>query len=196
MTHGTLSSRLVPNPILQPPYVPPAKNDWDNLFQLMFDKFFNPSPSVVSPVPVAAAPRYNFKEAMLESSWVDAMQEEIHELEPLQVWDLVRCPDFMQVYRHNLTSQRKLNFSAAVVRTQAQHREAIRGMHEQLLGVRIQEELTALRFRVDIAEAENASLRARIKTTEATEKITRKKGLVWRWSDSWLQFRFHSDRTK
>ncbi|GKC69218.1 hypothetical protein Tco_1115101, partial [Tanacetum coccineum] len=35
------------------------------------------------------------------------------------------------------------------------------------------EELTALRFRVDIAEAENASLRARIKTTEAIEKITR-----------------------
>ncbi|GJW68373.1 putative reverse transcriptase domain-containing protein [Tanacetum coccineum] len=33
-------------------------------------------------------------------------------------------------------------------------------------------ELTALRFRADIAEAENASLRARIKTTEAIEKIT------------------------
>nr|GEY35345.1 retrotransposon protein, putative, unclassified [Tanacetum cinerariifolium] len=39
--------------------------------------------------------------------------------------------------------------AAAVVRTQAQHGEAIRGMHEQLLGVPIQEELTALRFRVD-----------------------------------------------
>nr|GEV69414.1 hypothetical protein [Tanacetum cinerariifolium] len=34
------------------------------------------------------------------------------------------------------------------------------------------EELTALRFRVDIAEAENASLRARIKTRKAIEKIT------------------------
>nr|GEW59331.1 hypothetical protein [Tanacetum cinerariifolium] len=44
---------------------------------------------------------------------------------------------------------------------------------EQLLGVPIQEELTALRFRVDIAEAETASLRARIKTTKAIEKITR-----------------------
>nr|GEX61538.1 hypothetical protein [Tanacetum cinerariifolium] len=37
---------------------------------------------------------------------------------------------------------------------------------------KIQEELTGLRFRVDIVEAENASLRARIKTTEAIEKIT------------------------
>nr|GEV03919.1 ARID DNA-binding domain-containing protein [Tanacetum cinerariifolium] len=35
------------------------------------------------------------------------------------------------------------------------------------------EELTALRFRVDIDEAENASLHARIKTTKAIEKITR-----------------------
>ncbi|GKE28603.1 hypothetical protein Tco_1443987 [Tanacetum coccineum] len=43
--------------------------------------------------------------------------------------------------------------AAAVVRTQAQHEEAIRGIHEHLLGVPIQEELTALRFRVYIAEA-------------------------------------------
>nr|GFC58129.1 hypothetical protein [Tanacetum cinerariifolium] len=66
-------------------------------------------------------------------------------------------------------------FPAAVVRTQAQHEEAIRGTQEQLLGVPIQEELTALRFRVDIAEAENAYLRARIKTTKAIEKITHKR---------------------
>ncbi|GKC87936.1 hypothetical protein Tco_1148585, partial [Tanacetum coccineum] len=35
------------------------------------------------------------------------------------------------------------------------------------------EELIALRFRVDIAETENASLHARIKTIEAVEKVTR-----------------------
>ncbi|GJU58336.1 hypothetical protein Tco_1236102 [Tanacetum coccineum] len=63
--------------------------------------------------------------------------------------------------------------AAAVVRIQAQHGEAIRGIQEHLLGVPIQEELTALRFRVDITEAENASLHARIKTTAAIEKITR-----------------------
>ncbi|GJU30224.1 hypothetical protein Tco_1173813 [Tanacetum coccineum] len=61
----------------------------------------------------------------------------------------------------------------AVVRTQAQHGETIRGIHEHLLGVPIQEKLTSLRFRVDIDEAENASLRIRIKTTKAIEKITR-----------------------
>nr|GEU79529.1 hypothetical protein [Tanacetum cinerariifolium] len=50
-------------------------------------------------------------------------------------------------------------------------KEAIRGMHGNLLRVPIHEELTALRFRVDIAQAKNASLRARIKTMEAIEKV-------------------------
>ncbi|GKF11786.1 hypothetical protein Tco_0049712 [Tanacetum coccineum] len=62
---------------------------------------------------------------------------------------------------------------AAVVRTLAQHEEAIRGIQEHLLGVIIQEELTALRFRVDIVELENASLRARIRTMEAIEMVIR-----------------------
>ncbi|GJY88888.1 hypothetical protein Tco_0503516 [Tanacetum coccineum] len=48
---------LVPNPAPTAPYVPPTKNDWDLLFQPMFDEFFNPPPSVVYPVPVVAAPR-------------------------------------------------------------------------------------------------------------------------------------------
>ncbi|GKF65107.1 retrovirus-related pol polyprotein from transposon TNT 1-94 [Tanacetum coccineum] len=30
---------------------------------------------------------------MTEPSWIDAMQEEIHEFERLQVWELVSCPD-------------------------------------------------------------------------------------------------------
>ncbi|GKE01021.1 hypothetical protein Tco_1389004 [Tanacetum coccineum] len=152
---------------------PGLQNDWDRLFQPVFDEYFNPSSSVVSPVQVAATPRAvdivgspssttidldapltksssnvqsshslleligkwtkdhplanvignpsrpvstrkqletdamwcyfdafltsvepkNFKEAMLESSWIEAMQEEIHEFERLQVWELVPCPD-------------------------------------------------------------------------------------------------------
>ncbi|GKE82168.1 hypothetical protein Tco_1552168, partial [Tanacetum coccineum] len=47
------------------------------------------------------------------------------------------------------------------------------GVDEHLLGVPIQEELTALRNRVDIVEAENASLRPTIKTMEAIETVTR-----------------------
>ncbi|GKC86336.1 retrovirus-related pol polyprotein from transposon TNT 1-94 [Tanacetum coccineum] len=35
----------------------------------------------------------NFKQAMTKPSWIDAMQEEIHEFKRLQVWELVPCPD-------------------------------------------------------------------------------------------------------
>nr|GEZ50842.1 uncharacterized mitochondrial protein AtMg00810-like [Tanacetum cinerariifolium] len=35
----------------------------------------------------------NFKQAMTKPSWIDAVQEEIHEFERLQVWELVSCPD-------------------------------------------------------------------------------------------------------
>nr|GEV72969.1 retrovirus-related Pol polyprotein from transposon TNT 1-94 [Tanacetum cinerariifolium] len=35
----------------------------------------------------------NFKQNMTEPLWIDAMQEEIHEFERLEVWELVSCPD-------------------------------------------------------------------------------------------------------
>ncbi|GJW72098.1 retrovirus-related pol polyprotein from transposon TNT 1-94 [Tanacetum coccineum] len=35
----------------------------------------------------------NFKQAMTELSQIDAMQEEIHEFQRLEVWELVPCPD-------------------------------------------------------------------------------------------------------
>ncbi|GJU68491.1 retrovirus-related pol polyprotein from transposon TNT 1-94 [Tanacetum coccineum] len=41
----------------------------------------------------------NFKEALLESSWIDAMQEEIHEFERLDVWELVPCPDLVMIIK-------------------------------------------------------------------------------------------------
>ncbi|GJR37258.1 retrovirus-related pol polyprotein from transposon TNT 1-94 [Tanacetum coccineum] len=39
----------------------------------------------------------NIKEAMLESSSIEAMQEEIHEFDRLQVWELVSCPNFVML---------------------------------------------------------------------------------------------------
>nr|GFA13869.1 retrovirus-related Pol polyprotein from transposon TNT 1-94 [Tanacetum cinerariifolium] len=57
MTPATSSSRLVSNPIPQQPCIPPRRDDWDHLFQPMFDEYFNPPTIVVSPVLVANAPR-------------------------------------------------------------------------------------------------------------------------------------------
>ncbi|GJR58831.1 retrovirus-related pol polyprotein from transposon TNT 1-94 [Tanacetum coccineum] len=102
LTLGTISSGLVQNPSSPTPYIPPK--------------------SVVSPVPAIATPRpadptsipsstsidqdapsaiepKNFKEALLESSWIDAMQEEIHEFERMDVWELVPCPDFIIIIK-------------------------------------------------------------------------------------------------
>ncbi|GJW18267.1 hypothetical protein Tco_0025703 [Tanacetum coccineum] len=57
MTLRTISSGLVQNPPSPTPYVPPTKNDWDILFQPMFDEYYNPPPCVVSVGPVTAALR-------------------------------------------------------------------------------------------------------------------------------------------
>ncbi|GJS57099.1 retrovirus-related pol polyprotein from transposon TNT 1-94 [Tanacetum coccineum] len=219
MTPVTSSTGLGSNPVSQLPCLPPKRDDWDRLFQPMFDEYFNPPPIVVSPVQEVAALRAevladspvstsidqdapsisipssqeheqspiisqgfeespktptfhddplnespnedstpqgsssnvrqihtlfehlgrwtkdhpianvigdpsrsvstrkqletdamwcyfdafltsvepkNFKQAMTEPSWIDAMQEEIHEFERLEVWELVPCPDNVQ----------------------------------------------------------------------------------------------------
>ncbi|GKC94735.1 retrovirus-related pol polyprotein from transposon TNT 1-94, partial [Tanacetum coccineum] len=179
MTPDTSRIGLGSNPVYKQPCMLPIRDDWDRLFQPMFDEYFNPLPIVVSLVQEAAAPRAevladspvstsidqdapstsipssqeheqspiisqgfkdssktptfhddplneypqedstyhllkqletdamwcyfeafltlvepkNFKQAMTEPSWIDAMQEEIHEFKRLKVWELVPCPD-------------------------------------------------------------------------------------------------------
>ncbi|GJR45798.1 retrovirus-related pol polyprotein from transposon TNT 1-94 [Tanacetum coccineum] len=57
MTPVTSSSGLVPNTVSQQPCIPPNRDDWDHLFQLMFDEYFTPPSITVSPVQEAVAPR-------------------------------------------------------------------------------------------------------------------------------------------
>ncbi|GJR83250.1 retrovirus-related pol polyprotein from transposon TNT 1-94 [Tanacetum coccineum] len=57
MTLATSSSGLVSNPVSQQPCIPSKRDDWDHLFQPMFDEYFNPTIIDVSPVQEAAAPR-------------------------------------------------------------------------------------------------------------------------------------------
>ncbi|GKD08698.1 hypothetical protein Tco_1188383 [Tanacetum coccineum] len=59
------------------------------------------------------------------------------------------------------------------VTTLARHGEAIRGIHEHLQGVPIEEDMSTLRFRMGMAEAKNASLCGKIRTMEAIETVTR-----------------------
>ncbi|GKA46815.1 retrovirus-related pol polyprotein from transposon TNT 1-94 [Tanacetum coccineum] len=188
MTPATSCSGLIPNTISQQHCIPPNRDDWDHLFQPMFDEYFTP-PSINAPSsstpstqeqeqspnisqdfedspktpifrddPLNESPHKespqgsssnvrqthtpfehlgkwtkdhpianvsgdpslsvstrkqlqtnamwcyfdafltsvepkNFKQAMTEPSWIDAMQEEIHEFEMLQLWELVPCSD-------------------------------------------------------------------------------------------------------
>nr|GEW81278.1 integrase, catalytic region, zinc finger, CCHC-type, peptidase aspartic, catalytic [Tanacetum cinerariifolium] len=57
MTLARSSSGLVANAIPQRPCNPLPRDDWDHLFQPMFDEYFNPLTIVVSSVPIANAPR-------------------------------------------------------------------------------------------------------------------------------------------
>ncbi|GJX43796.1 retrovirus-related pol polyprotein from transposon TNT 1-94 [Tanacetum coccineum] len=187
MTPATSSLGLAPNPIPQQPCNPSKRDDWDRLFQPMFDEYFNPQTIVVSPVPVATAPRAvdiadspvstsinqdapsksipstqeqeqehsliisqdlsrsvsarkqlktnamwyyfdafltsvepkNFKQAMIEPSWIDAMQEEIHEFERLQVWELVQCLDKVMLIKLKWIYKFKTNEFGGVLRNKA-----------------------------------------------------------------------------
>nr|GEU60707.1 copia protein [Tanacetum cinerariifolium] len=57
MTTATSNSGLVQNIIPQQPCNLPKRDDWDSLFQTLFDEYFNPSTIAVFIVPVAVAPR-------------------------------------------------------------------------------------------------------------------------------------------
>nr|GEZ21613.1 hypothetical protein [Tanacetum cinerariifolium] len=55
MTPRTISSGLVQTSSSLTSYVPPSTNDWDLLFQPMFDELLNPPPSVVNQAPKVIA---------------------------------------------------------------------------------------------------------------------------------------------
>nr|GEV30875.1 hypothetical protein [Tanacetum cinerariifolium] len=56
MTPGYISLGLMQNISSSTPNVLPSKRDLDILFQPLFDEYFNPTPCVVSPMLLAAAP--------------------------------------------------------------------------------------------------------------------------------------------
>nr|GFC70249.1 integrase, catalytic region, zinc finger, CCHC-type, peptidase aspartic, catalytic [Tanacetum cinerariifolium] len=56
MIPGTISSGLVQKSSFSTSYVPPSRNDWDLLFQPLFDELLNPPPSVDNQVAEVIAP--------------------------------------------------------------------------------------------------------------------------------------------
>nr|GEX41747.1 hypothetical protein [Tanacetum cinerariifolium] len=101
MTPGTISSGLVQKSSPSAAYVPPSRNDWDLLFQPLFDELLNPPPSVVNQATDVIAPiaevippvdadsigspllllrcfpdllePKTYKEALTQACWIEAM---------------------------------------------------------------------------------------------------------------------------
>nr|GEV79281.1 retrovirus-related Pol polyprotein from transposon TNT 1-94 [Tanacetum cinerariifolium] len=187
ITPGTISSRLVPTTSPSTSYVPPSRNDWDLLFQPMFDELLNPSPSVVNQTPEVIAPiakvippgyadstssplsttvdqdapstsnsptptetqssvipqdvgdnnldmevahmgndslfgvpiPETYEEALIQSCWIEAMQEELNEFECLEVWELIPRPDQVMVITLKWIYKVKLDELGGILKNKA-----------------------------------------------------------------------------
>nr|GFB99976.1 retrovirus-related Pol polyprotein from transposon TNT 1-94 [Tanacetum cinerariifolium] len=81
-TNDDENVRLVQKSSSSTSYVPPSRNDWDLLFQPLFDELLNPPPSVNNQAAEVIAPIA--KEALTQACWIEAMQEELYEFERLE----------------------------------------------------------------------------------------------------------------
>ncbi|GKE12973.1 retrovirus-related pol polyprotein from transposon TNT 1-94 [Tanacetum coccineum] len=73
-------------------------------------------------------PPKNYKEAMKESSWIEAMQYEIHEFEWLEVWELVPRPDKVMIINLKWIFKVKLDEYGGVQKNKA--RLVAKGYHK------------------------------------------------------------------
>nr|GEW48499.1 hypothetical protein [Tanacetum cinerariifolium] len=81
MTSATISLGLVQKPSSSTPYVPPSRNDWDLLFQPMFDKLLNPLPSVDPQAPEVIALIVDTIPERQSSVIPQDVEEDIHDIE-------------------------------------------------------------------------------------------------------------------
>nr|GEV08529.1 hypothetical protein [Tanacetum cinerariifolium] len=154
MTPVIISSGLVQKSPSSTPYVPPSRNDWDLLFQPMFDELLNPPPSVdpqapevialtadvippvqaesidspssttvdkdaPSPIKSHTTPETQSSDALTQSCWIEAMQEELNEFERLEVWELVPRPDKVMVITLKWIYKVKLDELGGILKNKA-----------------------------------------------------------------------------
>nr|GEW05530.1 retrovirus-related Pol polyprotein from transposon TNT 1-94 [Tanacetum cinerariifolium] len=149
MSPETISSGLVYKPSSSTPYVPPSRNDWDLLFQPLFDELLTPPPSVdpqapevitpiadvIPPVQVestgspssttadqdASSPMEpkTYNDALTQSCWIELMQEDLNEFERLEVWELVPRPDKVMVITLKWIYKVKLDELGGILKNKA-----------------------------------------------------------------------------
>nr|GEV12766.1 retrovirus-related Pol polyprotein from transposon TNT 1-94 [Tanacetum cinerariifolium] len=81
MTPATMSSGLVHKPSSSTPYIQPSRNDWDLLFQPLFDELLTPPPSVDPPAPVVIALIADTTPETQSPVIPQDVEEDIHDIE-------------------------------------------------------------------------------------------------------------------
>ncbi|GJU47432.1 retrovirus-related pol polyprotein from transposon TNT 1-94 [Tanacetum coccineum] len=56
-----------------------------------------PTSTEIQSLVISQAEPKNFKEALIESPWINAMKKEIYEFERLKVWELIPSPDYIMI---------------------------------------------------------------------------------------------------
>ncbi|GKA15686.1 retrovirus-related pol polyprotein from transposon TNT 1-94 [Tanacetum coccineum] len=116
MTPTTSSSGLVPNLIPQQPFaISPVQEAAAPRAVILADTPVSTSIDQDAP---SIKPK-NFKQAIIEQSWIYAMQEEIYEFERLQVWELVLCPDKVLLIKLKLIYKVKTDEFGGVLKNKA-----------------------------------------------------------------------------
>nr|GEV51039.1 hypothetical protein [Tanacetum cinerariifolium] len=71
----------------------PSQQELDLLFGPLYDEFFTADPEMcMFALTLSTAELKNIKESMADSAWIEAMQEELHQFDRLQVWELIDKP--------------------------------------------------------------------------------------------------------
>ncbi|GKF10237.1 hypothetical protein Tco_0048163 [Tanacetum coccineum] len=118
MTPATSCTGLGLNPVSQQPCIPPNRDDWDHLFQPMFEEYFNPPTIVVSLVQEVVAPR---AEVLADSPVSTSINQDApsisipssqeHEQSPIISQGFEESPKhqhFMMIYLMNLLMKTQL----------------------------------------------------------------------------------------
>ncbi|GKB49296.1 retrotransposon protein, putative, unclassified [Tanacetum coccineum] len=133
-----ISAGLISNPVSQQSCIPPKRDDWDRMFQPMFDEYFNPSSIAVSPVQEVAAPRAVVLADSPVSTSIDQdalstsipsiqeqehslniSQEELYEFERLKVWELIPRPDKVMIITLKWIYKVKLDELGGILKNKA-----------------------------------------------------------------------------
>ncbi|GJX20107.1 hypothetical protein Tco_0222784 [Tanacetum coccineum] len=91
----------------------------------------SPSSYIVQPPILHQVKPKNFKTAMDEACWFEAMQEEIYEFDRLQVWELVPKPDCVMVIALKWIYKVKLDEYGDVLKNKARLSESSLQCHQQ-----------------------------------------------------------------